>query len=221
MRLPWKYPRIDLGCPQIRVPTQVHPIDTPEEQWRPVPGWERFYRVSNLGRVWSLHQFGRIITGMVVRGGYRVIKLRENRRYAHKCVHQLVLMAFVGPCPSPKHEGCHNDGNAGNNKLDNLRWDTARGNQADRRKHGNPPIGKPKLTAAQVSLIRTSPEITDQTWAHKLGVSRGAIRAARLGETWIDVPEPPFVHPGFKRRRRHDYPHTSLSNQSDTDSESK
>lgn len=210
MRCPWKYPRIDIGRPQIRVPTQTFPTDTLEEQWRPVPGWERFYRVSNIGRVWSLHQYGRIITGMEVKGGYRVIKLRENHRYAHKCVHQMVLMAFVGPCPSPGHEGCHNDGNPRNNHLSNLRWDTASGNQRDRRKHGTVSRGRSMLTAEQVALIRTSPEISDQVWADRLGVTTVSVRHARLKNTWTDVPEAAI-------RRGHGRPHRCSQNETGTE----
>jgi hypothetical protein len=196
VRLPWKYPRIDLGRPQIRIPCQIHPTDTADEQWRPVPGWERFYRVSTLGRVWSLHQYGRIIVGMTTRDGYHVIKLRENRRYAYKGVHVLVLMAFIGPRPSDAHEGCHNDGNPGNDRLDNLRWDTASGNQLDRRKHGTAKYAAPKLTEEHVSMIRTSPEIPDLEWARLLNVSRSAVATARLKKTFKDVPEAPFVRPG-------------------------
>lgn len=204
MRLPWKYPRIDLGRPQVRVPCQIHPTDTSEEQWRPVPGWERFYRVSNLGRVWSLHQYGRLITGNHLPEGYQVIKLRENRRYAHKCIHQLVLLAFVGPPPSDKHEGCHNDGDPSNNRLDNLRWDTAIGNQADRKKHGTVSRGRALLTEEQVTLIRTSPEISDVAWAMTFGVNWRTIRGACVGRTYKNHPMPPLDRPDhpLKKRRR-------------------
>lgn len=128
--------RADKGRKQVRIPCWRQPEDTAQEKWLPVPGWEKFYLVSDLGRVWSMHQFGRFIIGMEVAGGYRVIKLRDNHRIAHKAVHVLVLMAFRGPRPTELHEGCHNDGDARNSHLVNLRWDTAAANQADRRKHG-------------------------------------------------------------------------------------
>jgi HNH endonuclease len=139
-----------------------------------------------------MHQYGRLIVGMITRDGYRVIKLRENRRYAHKGVHVLVLMAFVGPRPSEKHEGCHNDGNPGNDRLDNLRWDTASGNQSDRRKHGTARYAPTKLTKEVVSLIRTSPEVSDKVWMQRLRVSYATIASARLKLTWKDVPEQPL-----------------------------
>jgi hypothetical protein len=146
-----------------------------------------------------------LITGNHLPEGYQVIKLRENRRYAHKCVHQLVLMAFRGPAPSDNHEGCHNDGNARNNRLENLRWDTPSANQLDRRKHGRASRGRSNLTDEQIALIRTSPEIPDLEWATRLGVNWRTIRSARVGRTWKNHPVP-SDHPLKKRRR---FPHTS------------
>jgi hypothetical protein len=84
-----------------------------------------------------MHQFGRFIIGMEVDGGYRVIKMRDNHRYAHIAIHCLVLLAFVGPRPEPHYQGCHWDGNARNNALSNLRWDTPSANQLDRRRYNH------------------------------------------------------------------------------------
>lgn len=64
--------------------------------------------------------------------GYRVVTLggcRSQRR-----VSVLVLEAFVGPRPSGM-QACHNDSDKDNNRLDNLRWDTPKGNIADRRSY--------------------------------------------------------------------------------------
>lgn len=140
------------GWKKADAPCEFKPelISIPGEEWRPVVGWERHYRVSNLGRVYSLHQFGRLTIGMEVAGGYRVIKLRSEGRKAHKAIHCLVLEAFVGPRPGPNYQGCHNDGNPSNSRLDNLRWDTVAANQADRKKHGRRNGGRPKRIHAPV-----------------------------------------------------------------------
>lgn len=45
-------------------------------------------------------------------------------------VHHLVLEAFMGLRPQGT-EACHWDGDATNNRLANLRWDTSKGNKAD------------------------------------------------------------------------------------------
>ena len=50
-------------------------------------------------------------------------------------MHRLVLAAFVGPLPEGK-EVCHNNGNPGDNRLENLRYGTKSENNLDRVKHG-------------------------------------------------------------------------------------
>jgi hypothetical protein len=160
----------------------------PGEDWRHVVGWEKYYRVSNMGRVYSLHQTGRLCIGMPMEGGYRVVKVRDKERRGHIAIHVMVLEAFVGPRPSPAHEGCHNNGNGADSRLSNLRWDTAVGNQADRFKHGTSPAetgsGIRKLTPERVREIRSNPDVTLREWARRFGCSTGAVIAARMGHTW-------------------------------------
>ena len=50
-------------------------------------------------------------------------------------MHRLVLGAFAGPPPEGM-EGCHEDNDKTNNRLDNLRWDTRPGNHSDKARHG-------------------------------------------------------------------------------------
>ena len=52
---------------------------------------------------------------------------------------------------------CHNDGDAANNHLDNLRWDTYRANEHDKIRHGTWLVGEQinaKLTEEEVLEIR-------------------------------------------------------------------
>jgi hypothetical protein len=51
-------------------------------------------------------------------------------------VHQLVLEAFVGARPTPKHESRHLDGDSSNNRPGNLEWSTHAENNRDRVRHG-------------------------------------------------------------------------------------
>lgn len=174
----------------------------PGEDWRPVVGWERYYRVSTLGRVYSLHQTGRLCIGMPMEGGYRCVKVRDKARRGHVLVHVMVLEAFVGPRPTPEHEGCHNDGEPRNCRLSNLRWDTAKGNQADKVAHGTSlrGVSSPrKLTPELVHEIRTAGE-KDAYWVERLGAHRLTIQGARTGKTWQDVPTPPDVRAQTNRR---------------------
>lgn len=88
---------------------------------------------TSLGTTWRLCKVGN--------KGYPHLKLfRDKKRYP-RSVHILVLQAFVGPCPEGM-ECCHNDGNKTNNWITNLRWDTPKANQNDRKKHGTDMIGQ-------------------------------------------------------------------------------
>ncbi len=119
----------------------------PDEEWRTLPGWENHYEVSNLGQV-------RSVSRVVMHSGYaittlpRVLKIHPDPKSGHlkvslcrdgieskRWVHQLVLETFVGPMPQGL-EGCHNDGDSSNNRVDNLRWDTHEENMRDARRHG-------------------------------------------------------------------------------------
>jgi hypothetical protein len=60
---------------------------------------------------------------------------------------------------------------------------------------------KPRvLTHADVHLIRIS-GLPDKYWATKLGKSVKAIRAARVGLTWLEHPTPPDDTPRISGRK--------------------
>src|SRR3990167_2626181 len=105
------------------------------EMWRHVVGYENLYEVSDHGRVRSL-KTGRVKTPTpnIKDGRLSMLLWKKNKCRLMK-VHRLVLFAFRGS-PPQGYESCHNDGNPSNNRLPNLRWDTAASNQADRVKHG-------------------------------------------------------------------------------------
>lgn len=56
-------------------------------------------------------------------------------------LHRLVLLAYAGPPPSPRHHGAHLDGDKSNNLPTNLAWKTPEENEADKRAHGTAPRG--------------------------------------------------------------------------------
>lgn len=122
------------------------------EQWKPVPGWEDLYEVSDHGRVRSLDRIvnltmrtrwggvcevsrrsrGRVLACAVSRSlGYPVVNLCKGGRKKLVPVGVLVLQAFVGPAPEG-HECLHADDVKTNNHLGNLRWGTRRDNLLDR-----------------------------------------------------------------------------------------
>jgi hypothetical protein len=162
------------------------------EEWRPIAGFDGRYLVSSLGRVRSLERLvwvpvlevfrplrGRILKPQIV-SGYPMYCLHidgmERRRHAHR----LVLETFVGPCPQGM-QGCHNDGNPLNPALQNLRWDTAKGNQADRIRHGTAIRGEAmaaaKLSEEDVREIRRLSEagMNQSELSRRFSVSRRLI----------------------------------------------
>jgi len=117
------------------------------EQWKPIAGYEGYYQVSDLGRVrsmarvipeprWGARRQPAKIHNPWLSHGYPNVTLHRDGIRQTRIVHRLVLEAFVGPCPEGM-EGCHNDGNPRNNRLDNLRWDTPLANNLDVIRHGN------------------------------------------------------------------------------------
>ena len=106
-----------------------------EEQWAPIPGLSD-YMASNHGRVRRISRDQIVPQHVGNKLGHRRVSVKpDGQSYRGMYVHRLVLMAFRGVCPEGM-QGCHNDGNPSNNELSNLRWDTAKANQADRARHG-------------------------------------------------------------------------------------
>lgn len=119
------------------------------EKWLPVVGMEYLYEVSDRGKVRSRDRIapngrkhkGRELARTRNAGGYKKVKLSDGEKVYSRSVHRLVLEAFVGPAPAG-HECCHNNGDPGDNRLENLRWDTHLENMADMVRHGNSQKGR-------------------------------------------------------------------------------
>lgn len=117
------------------------------EHWRPVPGWEGFYAVSDHGRVRSEHRvilqtngIRRIVRERILRPapdahGHLHLMLFRNGCGTTFKVHHLVLSAFVGPRP-PGMDGLHWDDVPDNNMLSNLRYGTPSDNRHDQVRNG-------------------------------------------------------------------------------------
>lgn len=102
------------------------------ETWKPVPGYEGRYEVSDQGRVWSVRLYKMLRPGPSNYGHLSVSLGWPQRTHM---VHILVLTAFVGP--RPKGMECrHLDGDPKNNKVENLKWGTRRENILEAVWHG-------------------------------------------------------------------------------------
>lgn len=116
------------------------------EEWRAVPGWEGLYEISDQGRVRSLGRTGfmsdgralvkkpRMLTPSLDRKGYQRVTLTGSRRWKAG-IHQLVLLAFVGP-RAEGHEARHLDDDKDNNRLTNLAYGTSSENRRDAVRNG-------------------------------------------------------------------------------------
>lgn len=96
------------------------------ENWKGVVEYEKYYKISDLGRIKSLHS-GRVM-GTGVANWYPTVVLCKNGTRKSVCVHQLVAKAFI---PNPENKPCvnHIDGNKRNNHISNLEWATFKENE--------------------------------------------------------------------------------------------
>lgn len=169
--------------------------------WKPVPGYEGRYEVSNSGLVKSLPNARRSTEILLrprkhIRSGHLQVTLTSNEGggFIQKThwVHRIVLLAFVG-APGPDEVCCHNDGNPENNSVSNLRWDTQLGNSADRLKHGTHAKGEQnpaaKVTESQVRQIKALIEsgASNGEIATLFPLTQSAVKAIRNGYNWSFV----------------------------------
>jgi hypothetical protein len=166
------------------------------EVWKNIPGYEGQYQVSTLGNVRSLD---RVITCEgKVKGKYTSLRkgklLRPGRsisghlttalgRNNSRCVHELVLLAFVGPAPV-KHECRHLNGNPADNRLENLKWGTRSENIKDKTAHGLSKLKPLDVAFIKKSLIN-APRGTQAKLARQFNVTEGTIWEIKKGRTHV------------------------------------
>ena len=107
-----------------------------KEVWKPIPGYEGYYEVSNLG---SIRSVSHVVSGPVNGGlrtystkssilkqhvskvGYIMVSLSKNSKVKHFNLHRLIAKAFI---PNPDNLPCvnHKDEDKTNNNVENLEW---------------------------------------------------------------------------------------------------
>lgn len=167
---------------------------SPEEEWRPVVGWEDSYQVSSLGRVRRIATFRVLSPG--IRSQYLSVALCVSGLSKLKSctVHRLVAVAFH-PGYTPGLEVNHVDGNKLNNRADNLEWVTPADNVRHAVRLGlfNSARGEritlSKLTSDLIPIIRAE-HCNGQTLAalgRRFGVTPEAISSVVKRRTWKHV----------------------------------
>lgn len=117
------------------------------EIWRPVPGYEKKYEISSLGRVKTLERT-RLISGVHRRYKEKIMKpapngngrlgvgLYQDGKRKTFDIHVLVATAFL---PNPYDSNLwvlHKNGDHLDNRVENLYWGTASENSYDAVMHG-------------------------------------------------------------------------------------
>lgn len=162
----------------------------PNENWRPVPGFEGLYEVSNLGNVRSLDRYclgrdgrkelhwGKQLTPQKLWNGYLEVYLSDREsgeRRKHRTVHSLVAEAFLGPRPK-KHDIMHLDGDRSNNCVENLMYGTRSENLIQTYQYGGR-VANGKLTKEQATDViqRLERGENPQALAREYGVNSAAV----------------------------------------------
>lgn len=100
------------------------------EQWKPVPGTDGLFEVSNLGRVRE-HGTGKMLKIYTNSKGYAVAVILGQIRKVHTIVGTVFLCR---PESSEPLQIDHIDRNRLNNEVGNLRWVTAKENRRNQNK---------------------------------------------------------------------------------------
>jgi hypothetical protein len=108
------------------------------EEWRMIPGFYDYF-VSSNGRVFSLKRFTFLRLSHDAKG-YMVVNLKWNDINYVRKVHRLVALAFLKN-PDSKRSVDHINNLKNDNRLENLRFATAKENGGNRKENKNSTTG--------------------------------------------------------------------------------
>ena len=166
-----------------------------KEIWLPVPDFNEFYEVSNMGNVRGLFYGGKKRKEpknkkiQINKNGYCYVVLQNGLKVKAFTVHRLVLSVFDKPMPK-NIDCCHKDHNRLNNKLNNLEWGTRFYNESEKRKACRIPLGEKngasKLNNETVIKIREmySNGYSTNKIAEKLNLKQQNVWNICLRKTW-------------------------------------
>ena len=168
---------------------------TENEIWKPIKDFERYYEISDKGRVRSLDRYvsrsdggTQFVEGinLVISynpGGYAKVNLNKNGVATVGYVARLVAMHFI-PNPDNKREVNHINGDKTDNRVQNLEWVTPSENirhSLDKKlrviqpKTEHPAAKLTKQDVKDIKSLYKTGKYTYQDLAERFGVSKATI----------------------------------------------
>lgn len=172
------------------LPSGTRHVVNPKDPWEMIPG----YAVSADGKVyrWAVDEEKWKEMAIQMREGDRAcVRLHHNGRARYLRVANLVLCAFAGPHPSGSLSFRFLDGDATNNRLENLRWFPLK--NVPSRLNGGRKLGsarsQAKLNEADIPRIRSMyrDRVPVPAIAKEFRVSEPTIYQILSGRIWKHV----------------------------------
>jgi hypothetical protein len=168
-----------------------------------IPGYPGYYADLDSGFIYSAQKNwsrpdARLSDGTGLRrvkeskGRYGQLHLIVDGKSVHPLAHRLILLTGVGPCPRGM-QACHKNGDGRDNRLCNLRWDSARSNMRDRDLHGRTVRGERlwsnKHTVGQVRMVKVLllAGMGNKDISAITGVNRQAVSDIKRQRSWRHV----------------------------------
>ena len=167
-----------------------------QEVWKSLKGIVECgdnYEVSTFGNVRNSKKNKIMKTDITTRGYHRLMISHKGKTKKY-FVHKLVALAFI-PNPENKPEVNHIDAVKGNNRVDNLEWNTRKENVAHASKNGlyktflGESHGLTRLTEQDVIEIKRllSQKVLQSELVERYGVSQTTISNIKRGVSWGHV----------------------------------
>ena len=154
------------------------------EIWKPIPGYEGVYEISSMGRIKRVLATrggtpGRILANAPSHG-YLSIRLSKNDVQKTFFIHQLVLLAFIGPSDLNCN---HKNGDRKDNRIENLEYATQKAN----RLHSLYTLKETRTINASIARqIRDSAALGESRASirRRLGLPKYILEDVLCGRTW-------------------------------------
>lgn len=172
-------------------------LNSVDEEWRDIKGFEGLYQVSSMGRVKSLPRarkgrgkglhmvFGRILKPIRIGDylGFQLSNIKTSKEYCHRLVAENFLKKIEG-----KTNINHIDGDKHNNVVANLEWCTPKENAIHAFKNGlhkpHTPTNKKKILVeypnGETKIFSSIREASDELNLSASSISRACSQGRNL-----------------------------------------